>query len=99
MSEYGWIITKDHQTPVKIPGVYSGPNVMGPSWLTDDMEARLKKGEGEAFKMYDDDMELYYTGKILGDFEGFEPLDDYGTPNSGAVHIKYKGKSGKWEFL
>jgi hypothetical protein len=37
-------------------------------------------------------MELYYTGYIYGEYDGFEPLDDFGTPNAGAVHIKLDGR-------
>lgn len=47
------------------------------------------------FRMYDDDGEVYYTGAFLalpgydGYEEGFEPLEDFGTPNAGAVRIDY----------
>ena len=68
-------------------------------------------GEGmtplvEWFRMYDDDRELYYTGVRTGQAEdygsedGFEPLDDYGTPNAGATMIDYyKPETGGWETL
>jgi hypothetical protein len=68
-------------------------------------------GEGmsplvEWFRMYDDDRELYYTGVRTGQGddhgseEGFEPLDDYGTPNAGATEIRYyKPETGEWETL
>ena len=49
--------------------------------------------------MLDDDRNLYYKGRISGDYDGFEPLDDYGMPNAGATIIQYKGKSGGWEDL
>lgn len=47
------------------------------------------------FKMYDDDGFLYYTGAYVvvrgheDECDGFEPLDDFGTPNAGAVRIDY----------
>lgn len=68
-------------------------------------------GEGitplvEWFRIYDDDRELYYTGVRTGrgdpdgSEEGFEPLDDYGTPNAGATEIRYfKPETGEWETL
>jgi len=32
--------------------------------------------------------------------EGFEPLDDFGTPAAGCTSIKYKNpKTGAWEIL
>src|SRR5215472_17461504 len=49
----------------------------------------------EWFKIYDDDGEVYYTGVRMGEAEefgseeGFKPLDDFGTPNAGAVPIDY----------
>lgn len=46
------------------------------------------------FKMYDDDGELYYTGRLISDDvydDAGRPLDDYGTPNAGAVSIRYAG--------
>ena len=46
------------------------------------------KGQ-KTFKMFDDDGILYYTGIILGEAEGDEPLRDFGGPNAGAVLIKY----------
>tara|TARA_R110000803_G_scaffold59101_4_gene117467 strand:- start:3539 stop:3823 length:285 start_codon:yes stop_codon:yes gene_type:complete len=41
------------------------------------------------FRMYDDDGNPIYEGYITGDFDGFEPLDDFGTPNAGCTAIKY----------
>jgi len=37
--------------------------------------------------MFDDDMNLYYEGKIIGDYDGFEPLDDFGMPNARCTSI------------
>ena len=51
---------------------------MGPRSITPAQIERLERGEGITFKMRDDDKELVYTGKIIGDFDGFEPLDDFG---------------------
>ena len=31
--------------------------------------------------------------------EGFEPLDQFGTPNAGCTEIRYLEKGGKWVTL
>ncbi len=99
MSAYGWRIDSGPE--------HSGSAVIGPRDIPDDLEAALDAGKGEAFKMYDDDGEHYYSGRIVGDYDGFEPLDDYGTPNAGATEIRYRARSrgpgstggGAWETL
>ena len=54
----------------------------------------------ERFIMKDDDGNLYYGGLIQGaDYQGFEPLDDYGQPNAGATEIHYITADGNWEQL
>lgn len=45
--------------------------------------------------MYDDDDNLYYSGRIVIDgepdyYELVAPLRDFGTPNAGAVRVDYK---------
>jgi hypothetical protein len=114
---YGWIIDIDH---IPSEGAAEGTNsnakgMMGPRGINDDVAALLKLGSGREFRMYDDDAELYYTGRIIvrgdpcstGDMksdafgeEYFAPLDDFGMPNAGAVRIDYQNAgSGKWETL
>lgn len=69
--------------------------------------ARLEAGEGEHFRMYDDDDELYYEGRWVVDpdvpdeaFEGFEPLDCFGTPNAGCTRLDYLNElTGDWATL
>lgn len=80
--------------------------VIGPSDATDDEIAQLKAGRGLAFRMFDDDGELYYKGRWLepegDDWDGeqqFEPLNCFGTPNAGCTYIEYKNTAGKWEML
>jgi hypothetical protein len=86
---YGWIITKDHLGDGE-------EGIMGPSWITPDMSARLKAGEGEPFRLFDDDGELYYTGRAIDCYEG-EPLWDFGAPNAGCTYMEEK-VDGKWEI-
>ena len=44
------------------------------------------------FSMYDDDGNCYYEGMIYGDFDGFEPLEDFGMPNAGCTAMKLDGE-------
>ena len=54
----------------------------------------------ERFIIKDDDGNIYYGGLIQGsDYQGFEPLDDYGQPNAGATEIHYINADGSWEQL
>ena len=84
-----WIIDKDHMADPSVtpPSNMNAVGMMGPS--DGDQSLIVEGAKHEKFRMYDDDDELYYEGRIFGDYEGFEPLDDFGTPNAGAVHIKY----------
>ena len=51
------------------------------------------------FKIYDDDGELYLSGKSTDDSD-FGPLDDFGMPSYGATEIRYKNKkTGRYETL
>ena len=89
---YAWIITKDHLGD-------NEEGTTGPRAATEEDLARLKAGEGNTFRMYDDDGELYYTGRLVvsGDLTYddeeacFGPLDDYGTPNAGCTSIRWHG--------
>lgn len=102
--DYTWVIT--WANPEVFPGMEQAEEIgtAGPYGTTDEMVAYAKK-HGETFKMYDDDGEHYYTGKIVHfaegqTEEGFEPLSDYGTANAGATEIRYKNpKTGKFETL
>lgn len=90
-AEYGWLIYESYiednafetATPVQ---------TMGPRGISDENEQKLNNGEGAEFELYDDDDMLYYKGRIIGDYTGLEPCDDYGTPNAGAVHTKMDGE-------
>ena len=81
-STYRWIIKHDHSSV----GSYD-VGIEGPSNADDELTA-----EPAHFMMYDDDHELYYEGTLFGRYGGFEPLDDFGTPNAGCTMIKINGK-------
>ena len=58
-----------------------------------DMKSMLiNKANPSRFSMYDDDDNCYYEGMIYGDYLGFEPLWDFGTPNAGCTYIKLNGE-------
>lgn len=99
---YAWIIDKDHIDEGRSVGV------MGPRNIDPKLEKALEanKKHGIPFKMYDDDGELYYSGRILLNlvdpdaFEGdeeFAPLDDFGMPGAGCTSIHYQNNiTKKW---
>lgn len=98
MSDYGWIITKDHLFDPTIDSPEDDETgKMGPSDIPENLETLLNLGHGYVFYIYDDDRELYYSGRLV--FNGDEPdedmlagpLDDFGRPNAGAIMIEYKG--------
>ena len=89
--DYGFIVTKSH-IGGKMPFV-------GPRDIPKEMEEALHSGQGLAFKMYDDDDELYYEGKFVGDeTQIMSPLFDYGMPNAGCTYMKYN-IDGKWVVI
>lgn len=84
-----WVITKDH-----IDGFEHG----AVDKLSDRVQQIIKNGK--AFRLYDDDGELYYEGRFLmhpDHHTGFEPLD-WAMPNVGCTEIKYR-EQGRWETL
>jgi hypothetical protein len=48
------------------------------------------------FRMYDDDMELYFTG--IMEEEDFHPLDDFGMPGYGCTTLETNIGLG-WDIL
>ena len=99
-SRYGWILTRNHLEYEERSEGVTQKVVLGPRNIGENLETALRRGEGSAFRMYDDDGNLYYSGKIVGDYSGFEPLDDYGEPNAGCTDIKMiDKKSKKWVSL
>ena len=81
-ASYRWVITKDH--------IDNGDRVgtVGPHDADDAVTANPAR-----FSLYDDDDMCYYEGMLYGDdYQGFEPLDDFGTPNAGCVKMKLDGE-------
>ncbi len=76
----------------------------GPRAIPATVIRALQSGEGERFRMLDDDGEVYYLGRFINgpDAEDeFQPLDCFGTPNAGCTAIQYwqTGKDGGWKTL
>ena len=82
---YAWLIDRDHLADE----LHNETGTAGPRNTAPELAAALNRGEGLPFEMYDDDGEHYYSGRIVGTFEGYEPLADYGAPNAGATLITY----------
>lgn len=108
---YGWIISEDliPMEGKKSERGIVGPANIDPAIekrLEDSLKydvtvsSRLSKRIYNApfakFRMSDADGEVYYKGYITGDYEGSEPLDDFGTPNAGAIYIQFLDKGGQW---
>lgn len=104
MSLYAWVIDTDdlYDTDLKAglvdDPIFNAAGACGPSDAPDELLTLLKEDGsfGAPFRMYDDDGELYYSGRIAGEYEGDEPLVDFGTPNAGATEIRYL-TNGQWE--
>jgi len=97
-----WIITKDNlfhasdSTEARL-GMKSEVGVRSHKW--DEIIAKNPKAETFAFRMLDDDGEVYYEGKSTV-ADSFAPLDDFGMPNAGCTEIQYRnGDNHSWEGL
>ena len=95
IATYGWIAL---DTELVNPG--DKHVTVGPDTISDEYWERLDAGEGEKFLLMDDDGGIMAKGRIIGDYSGFEPLDDFGEGAYGCTGIKYRSpKSGKYEYL
>ena len=99
-----WIITKDHIEDGAAVGTGS------PYWRSDkhpeifnattkqEIEKLAKKYKlNVRFKMYDDDGEVYYEGRMQ--IEDFHPMDDFGMPNSGCTELWYSKNNEAFKML
>ena len=95
---YAWIITHDH---LPTADMSSRVGKYGPRGISQAQVNQLHAGEGEPFRLVDDDRTLVYEGRFLGDAmsdDAFGPLDDFGMPDAGCTSIEYR-VDGRWEVL
>lgn len=65
-----------------------------------ELMTKLRSEVGERWRCKDDDGVVYGEGIIVGDYNGFEPLDDYYGPDQGAVSIEYYNPTTEeWSVL
>lgn len=92
-SKYWWKITTVHglhnTDPRFKPNTFVDAGWLGYGPNNADESITANKA---VFKLYDDDGILYYTGEIFGEYDGFEPLDDFGAPCDGCTGIKIDGE-------
>lgn len=97
LAPYAWIITS--VTPHGgCPESERG--TIGPSRAPNFLICETRRRKAQAFRMLDDDGIIYYYGRIAGTFDGFEPLEDFGTPNAGCTSIQlYDRDKKEWNTL
>lgn len=94
---YEWLITEDWTN-----GDRRTVNIVGPAGAALTMSEILRNSQARAFRMLDDDGNLYYKGYYVGPEDGnlFAPLDDYGAPNAGCTSIEYFDiYTGEWSLI
>lgn len=84
---YFWIITKsctefaDDRRLIGLCGPGNGNENL--------MKNKLNEAD---FTLYDDDNNKCFEGKIYGEYDGFEPLDDWGKGGYGCTYITINGE-------
>ena len=92
MSDYTWVITRKDVSVVN-SGVVGK---IGPKGARETSFVKITEF-GEHFRMLDAIGETRYLGYIIGDYTGYEPLEDYGRGKE-CVAIEYDC-DGKWTAL
>ena len=93
MSRYTWILTRDSF----IGNSSDAVGKLGPPGAADRERFDTVIIHGEHFRMLNRKGEPRYSGYIIGEFGGAEPLDEYGAEN-GCVHIEFE-RDGQWMSL
>ncbi len=89
-SKYTWIVSQG-----AIVGDSSGMvGMVGPKGAKNHARFDRVIQSGRHFRMLHPDGQMRYSGYILGEFTGFEPLDEYGA-EKGCVAIEYE-RGGEW---
>lgn len=96
MADYAWVITTDHLND-DTDSESNAVGITGPRNASQSLLARLERGEGHTFNLWDDDENLYYTGRLITDGDMadeqhcFAPLDDFGAGWAGCVAVTWPG--------
>ncbi len=85
-AKYRWIVTKDYMRILIGNETIDRTGVEGPKNLDLSIIANPVN-----WVVYDDDHNPVYAGIMWGDWEGFEPLDDFGEGDAGCTGIKLNG--------
>ena len=89
-AKYTWVITQD-----KILGDSSDAvGKVGPSGAKERARFDVVIREGEHFRLLNQYGKAEFSGYILGDYTGAEPLEDFGREN-GCTDLEYES-DGKW---
>jgi hypothetical protein len=92
-AHYTWIVTRDTILGDSSEAV----GKIGPSGSTNRAPFDSVIIHGEHFRMLNDAGEAQFSGYILGNYRGREPLDDYGSEN-GCSMIEFE-QEGEWVSL
>lgn len=93
MSRYTWIVTRDTVLGDSSDAV----GRIGPPGAKDRAPFDRVIRDGAQFRMLDAAGTVQFSGYILGEYSGHEPLDDFGRA-SGCVRIEYE-RGGEWQAL
>lgn len=93
ISPYTWIVTRDAILGDSSDAV----GKIGPRGARHRERFDKIIIHGAHFRLSNEQGEVQFTGYILGDYKGGEPLEDYGTSN-GCTRIEYE-RDGKWQPL
>jgi hypothetical protein len=93
-SKYTWQLTRDlYQEKSEALGFKCEKSCEGVCGPRNCDVSLIKNNVNPApFALYDDDDNCMAEGMLYGEYDGLEPLDDYGSPNWGCTYIKVKGE-------
>jgi len=80
-ASYRWKIDRDY-----LDDQNEAVGIEGPSNLDRSISANP-----QGFTLYDDDFNAYYHGWLYGDYEGDEPLNDFGAGYAGCTMLRFDG--------
>ena len=88
MSDYTWIVTRDSILGDSSDAV----GKIGPKGAKSRARFDTVIIEGDHFRLLNDTGEVQFSGYILGEYAGNEPLDDYGLENGcSSIQFEYGG--------